>query len=264
MRSTPGSAAQRAEIVYRGANRLGLGLLRALDVRVRVTGSEHVPLSGPVVLASTHISYLDFLLVEYAARPRGRFVRFMCRHDVWNRPAVARAMDSMRHVPVDRESSATTYLRALRLLESGEAVGTFPEAGLSHSFIVRPLMPGAAGLASRTGAPLLPVVLWGSQRLTTVDHTPLRRGRLVDVVVGEPLPVEQGADPRETTARLGARLQGMLDDVQRLPEHRPESGGFAWWHPRHLGGHAPDLAMSTRRNPMPHTAVAVSWRPRDS
>ena len=62
-------------------------------------------------------------------------------------------MDGMRHVPVDREAPAAAYLAARRLLREGEAVGIFPEAGISYSYAVRSLMRGPAALARETGAP---------------------------------------------------------------------------------------------------------------
>ena len=99
-------------------------------MRLRYSGLENVPRTGPVVLASTHVSYPDFLWIGLAAHERDRWVRFLTRHDVWNTPA-RRAMDGMRHVPVDREAPAAAYLTARRLLREGEAVGMFPEAGIS-------------------------------------------------------------------------------------------------------------------------------------
>ena len=62
------------------------------------------------------------------------------------------------------------YLRARRLLEEGEAVGGFPEAGISYSFTVRPLMRGFVSLAQQTGAPVVPLAVWGTQRLFSVGE----------------------------------------------------------------------------------------------
>ena len=251
------------EVTYRIANRIGLTAFAAMGVRVRVRGSEHIPAAGPAMLVGNHVSYLDFLLLEYAARPRGRFVRFLCRGDIWDvHPALARVMDDMGHIPVHREVGAHALLTARAALEAGEAVGAFPEAGLSPSLTVRDLMPGAAYLAIATGAPLLPVAVWGTQRIAEVDHVSLRRGQLIDVVVGEPVVVAPDDDVDSVTARLGARLQSLVDDVQRLPEHSPSAGAHAWWHPRHLGGHAYDTRAGARRNPAPGNARPPSWRPR--
>ena len=150
-----------ADRVYRVVNAVGNGLMRALGLTVRVSGAEHLPSSGPVLLAATHVAYPDFVFIEKAAVRRDRYVRFMCRHDVWHKRWVGWSMDRMQHIPVDREAPAYSYLRARRLLVDGEAVGVFPEAGISYSYAVRPLMRGVASLARETGVPVVPVAVWG-------------------------------------------------------------------------------------------------------
>ena len=88
-------------------------------------------------------------------------------------------------------------LRARSLLREGEAVCVFPEGGISTAYVVRALMPGAVALARETGAPLVPVSIWGSQRLWAQKQGPRRaaarpdltRGRLVDVRFGAPMTV---------------------------------------------------------------------------
>ena len=255
--------------VYRAVNAVGRGLLRALDVRVRVDGEQHLPPRGPVLLAINHVSYADFVLVEKAAVERDRYVRFMARHDVWTFPPVGWAMERMRHIPVDRQAPASAYLRARSLLRSGEAVGAFPEAGISYSYTVRPLMPGVAALARETGVPVLPVVVWGGQRLWSVGRRvggkepgpSFRRGRLVDVRIGEPMDVAGGDDVVAWTRELGEHLTTLLEGVQRLPEHRPAPGEHAPWYPDHLGGHAPDRHESLELDLVPRSAVWPTWGP---
>jgi len=252
---------------YRSANAVGRAVLGLLDTTVRVRGEEHVPRSGPVLLASVHVSFLDFVLVEKAALERDRLVRFLCRHDVWSAPLVGRVMDAMRHVPVDRAAPAAAYLGARRLLREGEAVCLFPEAGISHSLTVRPLMRGAAALAAETGAPLVPVVVWGGQRVLPLGRggrrprPDLRRGSLVDVRFGEPLAVAPGDGPTVVTERLGHVLTQMLESVQRLPGHRPAEGEWAPWYPAHLGGHAPDRRAALLLDDVPRSALMPSWGP---
>ena len=108
-----------SEQVYRATNLLGGAALRAFGIRTVASGVEHLPTSGPVLLAATHVSYPDFLMIGAAAREQKRFVRFMCRHDVWHLPVVRAAMDRMRHVPVDREAPAGAYVTARGLLREG-------------------------------------------------------------------------------------------------------------------------------------------------
>ena len=196
--------------VYRVVNGLGRVVLRGLRLDVRWTGAEHVPPAGPVVLAATHVSYPDFVLIERAAVTRGRYVRFLTRHDVWEVPVVPWFMDRMRHIPVNRLAPAYTYLRARKELALGEAVCAFPEAGISHSYTVRPLMRGAVALARETGAPVVPVAIWGTQRIFSVGDPPLpldwTRRRRVDLAFGAPMYVASGDDLTERTHELGHQL----------------------------------------------------------
>ena len=187
-----------------------------------------------MLLASNHVAYPDFLFVGQAGLARGRHVRFLARHDVWDPPVVGRAMTAMRHVPVDRRAPAAAYLGARALLREGEAVCAFPEAGVSHSYTVRALMPGVAALARELGLPVVPVAVWGTQRLWPLrreagevsPRPALARGRTVDVRFGPALHVAPDADLATSTAELGARhgQQGKGD--------RGELGGgvVVWGH----------------------------------
>jgi 1-acyl-sn-glycerol-3-phosphate acyltransferase len=254
---------------YRLTIAVGRVAMRGLDLTTRVRGEEHVPTEGPALLASVHVSYPDFLFIGRAALARGRYVRFMSRHDVWDVPGVGAAMTGMRHVPVDREAPAAAYLTARRLLEEGEVVCGFPEAGISYSFTVRSLMRGMAALARETGVPLVPTVLWGSQRIASVGvpvdgrepRPDLRRGRTVDVRFGAPMQVAPGDDPVDATRELGARLTTMLEALQRLPVHRPATGERAPWYPAHLGGDAPDRREALHYDSVPRSAIPPTWGP---
>ena len=259
-----------AEGCYRAANALGRAALRLLRIDTRAVGVEHLPTSGPVLLASAHVAYPDFVFVQQAALARRRHVRFMCRHDVWHVPGVRTALDRMRHVPVDRAAPAGAYLHARRLLREGEAVCAFPEAGVSYSYTVRSLMRGVAGLARETGVPVVPVALWGSQRIWSVGRPDergrgprpdLTRGRRVDVVLGEPLSVAPGDDLVEWTRHLGARMTSLLEGLQELPHHRPRPGERAHWHPAHLGGTAPTRLEAIDLDSVPRSAVPPTWGP---
>jgi 1-acyl-sn-glycerol-3-phosphate acyltransferase len=248
---------------------LGRVALRGLDVTTRWRGEHHLPVSGPALLASVHVSYPDFLFIGKAGLHRGRHLRFLCRHDIWSVPLVRRGMDAMRHVPVDRQAPAGAYLRVRSLLEDGEAVCAFPEAGISYSYTVRSLMPGVAALSRETGVPIVPVVVWGSQRIASVGRPvdgrepgpDFTRGRTVDVRFGPPMPVAADDDLVDATRRLGSRLTAMLEDVQRLPVHRPRTGEHAPWYPAHLGGHAPDRREALQYDLVPRAAVPPTWGP---
>ena len=255
---------------YRTTIALGRLAMRGLAITTRLSGAEHLPTTGPALLASVHVSYPDFLFVGKAALTRDRYVRFMCRHDIWKPPLLSRAMDGMRHIPVDRQIPAAAYLQARSLLEQGEAVCTFPEAGISYSFTVRSMMRGAAALARETQVPIIPVALWGGQRIASVgrpeggrkDPRPdLTRGRLIDVAFGPPLAVGRGDDLVEATGHLGHTLTAMLESLQARTEHRPRPGEIAPWYPAHLGGHAPDRREALAYDILPRSAVPPTWGP---
>jgi 1-acyl-sn-glycerol-3-phosphate acyltransferase len=243
--------------------------MRALDLTVRVTGGDRLPTSGPALLAANHVSFPDFVFVGRGGVDRGRYIRFLTRHDVWTAPLVGRAMDAMGHVPVDREAPAAAYLHARRLLREGEVVCAFPEAGISWSYTVRPLMRGVAALARETGLPVIPVAVWGGQRIWSVGRPvdgrkprpDLTRGRVVDVLFADPVVVGPDDDLTSATQRLGSRLTEALEHLQHLPEHRPAAGERAVWYPAHLGGHAPDRAEALTFDSVPRSAVAPTWGP---
>ena len=145
----------------------------------------------------------------------------------------------------------------------------FPEAGISFSYAVRSLMPGVASLARETGAPVVPVVQWGIQRIYSVGRKvdgrepgpDWTRGRLNDLRFGAPMTAAPGDDLTSWTRELGATLTGMLEEIQRLPEHRPRPGEYAPWYPAHLGGHAPDRAEARGLDTVPAQRGAPTWGP---
>jgi len=250
------------ELVYPpviGAARL---LFRGLGLRLTVEGDRHIPQTGPVVIASNHVSFLDFAMVGLMARRSRRYVRFLARHEVWQHPVAAPLMRGMGHIPVDRSVPVAAFLRARARLRSGEAVGIFPEAGVSTSYTVRSLMPGAVALAAQTGAPLVPMAIWGPQRIFTAGlPRDLTRGRSVTLRAGAPVHLDRTADVWTQTQHLGGRLQVLLDDLQRRPGHQSGAGAPAPWHPAHLGGDAPTPDDARVTESMPRTSVPPNWFP---
>ncbi|HEY6798372.1 MAG TPA: lysophospholipid acyltransferase family protein, partial [Kineosporiaceae bacterium] len=152
-------------------------VFRALGLRITVEGAEHVPSEGGAVLASNHVGYLDFTFVGWGARPRGRLVRFMAKESVFRHRVSGPLMRGMHHIPVDRAAGSQAFRDALAMLKAGEAVGIFPEATISRSFMLKDFRPGAVRLAQAAGVPLIPTIVWGSQRIYTKGRRPDSRGR---------------------------------------------------------------------------------------
>ncbi|MFF5204398.1 lysophospholipid acyltransferase family protein [Streptosporangium sp. NPDC000396] len=227
-----------AEIVYPpviGAARI---LFRALDLKIRVEGAERIPRTGGAVLVSNHISYLDFIFAGLAALPANRLVRFMAKKEVFDHKISGPLMRGMHHIPVDREAGAAAFGAALKSLRAGEVVGVFAEATISRSFTIKEIKNGAVRMAVGANVPLIPVSLWGTQRLWTKGHPKklFQRHVPITILVGEPLHPKRGDNYDAVTADLRERMAAMLDQAQRT---YPEIPPGVWWQPRHLGGTAP-------------------------
>jgi 1-acyl-sn-glycerol-3-phosphate acyltransferase len=214
---------------------------KATGMHVVVSGTEHLPRTGGAVIASNHVSYLDFIFAGLASVQIGRMTRFMAKESVFRNKVSGPLMRGMSHIPVDRDAGSASFRTALRALKDGELVGIFPEATISQSFTVKELKSGAVRLAQSATVPLVPVAVWGGQRLFTKNHPKAltSRGRHVFIQVGEPVDAPRKGDSDAITATLRARLQSMLEQLQRMTPEQPSEDGDAWWHPAHLGGSAP-------------------------
>ncbi len=212
--------------------------LTLADVRFVTRGTEHIPRTGGAVLAINHISYVDFVMAGYGVRQAGRLPRYMAKKETFDHPVTGPVMRSLRHISVDRADGQASYDEALRYLRGGEVVGVFPEATISRSFLVKELKSGAVRMAADAGVPLVPVVLWGTQRLWTKDHPrDLSRHKTISVTVGEPLD-PTGASAVRTTAVLRESMSAMLDEAIRAYPAEEQPPG-SWWLPAAYGGSAP-------------------------
>ncbi len=217
-------------------------LFRLMGYRFDVRGAEHLPSKGPGVVAGNHIGFLDFTFIGYAARERGRLIRFMSKTSVFNAPVAGRLMRAMRHIPVDRKSGARAYRHALHLVDEGELVGIFPEATISRSWLLKPFKRGAAGVAVSRQVPLIPVVVWGGHRVFTVDgRRSLRRRIPITIAVGEPLHATDGESIDELSARLHVAMGALLEEAITTYPVKPRHDEDRWWLPYDHGGTAPDV-----------------------
>lgn len=229
------------ELVYPPVIAAAKTMFRVLDLKITVEGAHHVPRTGGAVLASNHVSYLDFIFCGLGAHPAKRLVRFMAKQSVFTHKVSGPLMRGMRHIPVDRRAGAGSYATAVSALRRGEVVGVFPEATISRSFTVKELKSGATRMAQEAGVPVLPVALWGTQRLWTKGRprTLTRRHTPITILVGEPMDPAGYPDPNAMTADLKKRLDALVDRAQREYPEAPAGPDDRWWLPAHLGGTAP-------------------------
>ncbi|MEW2500151.1 lysophospholipid acyltransferase family protein [Amycolatopsis sp. CA-161197] len=241
-----------ADFVYPPVLVAARTMFRVLDNRIRIDGAHHVPARGGAVIACTHVSYLDFIYCGLGARPAKRLVRFMAKHEIFANRVAGPLMRGMHHIPVDRSAGQASYDEAVARLRAGEVVGVFPEATISRSFTVKALKTGAVRMAAEAGVPIVPMALWGTQRLWTKGHPKnlTRRHVPISILLGAPLHPGLGDDCETGTAELRSRLSELLDRAQaEYPESPAPSE--RWWLPAHLGGTAPT----------PEAAAALDTRP---
>lgn len=218
-------------------------LWRVQGLKFTITGSEHLPSSGGAVVAINHTGYFDFTfagLPSYLHRPR-RLVRFMAKQEVFDHKVTGPIMRSLRHIPVDRASGAASFDTAVAALKAGELVGVYPEATISRSFELKEFKSGAARMAIAADVPIIPLIVWGAQRIWTKDH-PKKMWRPkvpISIAVGEP--IQPTLPPNELTALLRSRMQHLLEQVQDAYGPHPPA---EFWVPHRLGGGAPTPARA--------------------
>jgi 1-acyl-sn-glycerol-3-phosphate acyltransferase len=213
-------------------------MFKVLGMKFRIEGYENIPKTGGGVISCNHVSYLDFIFAGLGADPAGRLVRFMAKKEVFDHKISGPLMRGMKHIPVDRANGASSYIAALKALKAGEVVGVFAEATISQSFMVKDIKSGAVRMAVAANVPLIPMAVWGGQRLWTKNR-PRRiwqRGVDVFILVGEPIHPKRGDDYDKVTQELRAAMQALVDTAQR---EYPNVPAGAWWQPAHLGGSAP-------------------------
>jgi len=225
--------------VYASVIAFARGLFAVQGLRCTVNGAENVPASGGAVMAINHTGYLDFALAGMAARPAGRLVRFMAKEQVFRHRISGPLMRGMHHIPVDRDAGAASFRAAVGALKAGEVVGVFPEATISRSFELKEFKIGAVRMAAAAGVPLLPTVIWGSQRIWTKGH-PKRLGRTrtpIVLSVGAPIPVSRKDDPEQVLHTLRKAMTELLHAAQ--DGYPPMTGEDLKFLPARLGGTAP-------------------------
>ncbi len=185
---------------WRGAIR---GLLLIL-CRLRVEGAERVPRQGPLIILANHLHWLDppVLLATMPTR-----VRVLAAEKWEQRPIINRLFKAVDAVFINRAGADLGALRQVEeLLRQGATFGIAPEGTRSKTGGLQQGKGGAALLASRTGATLIPVVAYGQERV----FTELRRLRRAEVVVrvGEPFTL-----PAPTGAGRSRQLEAMTEEI---------------------------------------------------
>ena len=211
----------RGELVFYRVVRNILVAFCKLYWRLEVHGRENVP-DGPFILSAVHRSNID---TPVTAAVTTRRLRYMGKHTMWKYDLPGRFFTAMGGFGVNRGTADRDALRTcVAVLEGGEPLVMFPEGQRRSGPVVEDLYEGPAFVSSRSGAPILPVGISGTEEAMPPGAKWLRPVKLT-MVIGEPIPAPTATDGkrvtrsqiRETTETLRARLQDLFDRARNLP-----------------------------------------------
>jgi 1-acyl-sn-glycerol-3-phosphate acyltransferase len=188
--------------------------------RPRVTGKEHIPRTGPVILAPVHRSFADFGFAAFCTK---RKLFFMTKDEMWKNKWLGKLLLTVGAFPVHRESADREALqRAEEVLRRGEVLVLFPEGTRRAGPVIEDLMEGATFLSARTGAPIVPIGI-GASDLAMPKGSTIPKPYTVHLVIGPAIaaPPRTGGGRvsrsavRAATAELVAKLQTVYDESRQ-------------------------------------------------
>lgn len=205
------SASPRLRPIYRAAW-LAMRFISATWFNWRVLGVENVPLAGPVILAANHVSFADPPLIGCAV-PRA--ISYLARDTLFEQPLLGWLIRQLNAVPVDRDGGGAAGLKAiLGRLEAGGGIILFPEGTRSRDGQLQPARSGVGLTVIKSGAPVVPVRVFGMFEAWPRRHALPRPGR-VTLKFGRPLDFTALRLEAETCskARLKAIYQQVTDET---------------------------------------------------
>jgi len=216
-------------IVFRYAAfvRLPLWILRHTFYRLRIQGGEHIPATGPVLLISNHVSWIDAMLIMAS---QNRRIRFMIWAPFTKVPFLRAFLKLLNVIPIDGSAGPRAIVKALRsaseALEQGDAVCIFAEGGITRTGFLLPFQRGFEQIVKKTPAPIIPICLdhlWGSIFSYTQGKflwkMPRRIPYVVHVSFGAPLASDATAfQVRQAIQRMSAE-SSKLRSKDRAPVH---------------------------------------------
>jgi 1-acyl-sn-glycerol-3-phosphate acyltransferase len=179
--------------------------------RVRIYGTENVPQQGQLVVVSNHASDFDPLILSSCV---GRPVAYMAKEELFKVPVLKQAITLYGAYPVKRGAGDRSAIRAaLTSLSSGWATGVFLQGTRTPDARITDPKLGAALIAAKAGAPLLPVSLWGTELILT-PGSPIPRRVPVTVRIGESIDAPKSTNREELealTQQCAATINAMHD-----------------------------------------------------
>ena len=194
--------------------------LAKLYWRPRIEGLENIPSTGPVIMASNHLSFADSMVIPFFVP---RKVVFLAKEDYFTGTGIKGALvrgwfEGIGMVPVDRDDTKAALASldiALAVLRRGEAFGIYPEGTRSRDGRLYRGRTGVAHLALTSGAPVVPVGLTGTEHIQPVGST-LPRRAVVTVRFGEPLRFEGRYDGVPAGRARREVTDVVMNEIQKL------------------------------------------------
>lgn len=228
--------------LYRQITHIGRGVTVAQGLKMRLSGEENIPDKGGAVIVCNHTGYMDFLFGAFLAYRKRRLVRYLAKASIFKAPVAGQLFQVMGHVPVDRIDGGASIVKGIELAKSGELVGVFAEGTISRSFEIRAMRNGAARIAHGAGVPIVPQVIFGSQRIWTKGQKKHLGRTKTPVLIKALEPYyttgDFDADIAEVRRRMQVALEGLWADYEA--EFGPMPAG-EFWVPARKGGGAPTL-----------------------
>ncbi len=193
-------------------------------------GGEHIPASGPVIIAPNHTSYFDPLAIGHFIFGSGRVPRFLGKREIVEMPVLGRLFKAAGQIPVHRgtANAVNAYRDAIGALERGACITIYPEGTTTRDPGLWPMMgkTGAARMALATGAPIIPIAQWGAHEVSRKGPGPKFRllpRKTMHVRAGAPIDLDD-LRGRDITAELldEATERIMLAITMLLAEIRGE------------------------------------------
>jgi 1-acyl-sn-glycerol-3-phosphate acyltransferase len=201
-------------------------------IRWTIEGAQRIPVRGPVILASNHVSYLDPLVLAYLADRRRRRVRFLAKAELFDKQPLGTILKGAHQIPVKRGTSdaASSLDAAVDALGRGECVTVFPEGTISLDLEPMVGKSGTARLAQQSGVAVTPVGLWGMHRVMFKGRKPeWRTGVAESIAVGDPIRIAPGEDVREATDRIMSAICAQVARAREIYPQAPEGDDDGWW-----------------------------------
>lgn len=185
-------------------------------------GAHHLPRTGGVIIVANHFSHADPLLVAHFVYDAGRWPRFLAKDSIFRVPVVGTLMRRVEQIPVRRGSAdaARALDAAVAAVAAGEAVIIYPEGTTTNDPDLWPMRgkTGVARLWLATGVPVIPVAVWGAQRIfdPRTRRLRLRPRTPVAVTAGPPIDLSGYRGVEATGAALTAITELVMDQVTGL------------------------------------------------